>query len=151
MDAILQTGPDLTALIARIVLGAIILPHGAQKLLGWFGGFGYRGTMNFFTQNMHIPYVFGLLAILAEFVGGLGLVLGLFGRASALAVGAVMVVAVLTSHVQHGFFMNWLGSKKGEGYEFHLLALGLALIVLIAGSGAWSFDQILHAWLAGQA
>jgi len=150
MDVILQTGPDLTALIARIVLGAIILPHGAQKLLGWFGGFGYRGTMNFFTQNMHIPYVFGLLAILAEFVGGLGLVLGLFGRASALAVGAVMVVAVLTSHFQHGFFMNWLGSKKGEGYEFHLLALGLALIVLIAGSGAWSIDQLLHAWLAGQ-
>jgi putative oxidoreductase len=94
---------------------------------------------------MGIPWIFALLAIVAEFFGGLGLLVGLLGRVAAFGIGAVMAVAVLTSHLQHGFFMNWYGNQQGEGFEFHLLAIGIALAILIKGSGAWSIDRALTA------
>jgi putative oxidoreductase len=140
LKLLLQTNGGIPALIARIALGLVMFPHGAQKMLGWFGGHGFSGTMGFFTAMMHIPPLFALLAILAEFAGSLGLIVGLFGRVAAFGIASVMTVAILTVHMTNGFFMNWFGDQKGEGFEYHLLAIGLALVVMISGSGAASLD-----------
>ena len=136
------------ALVARVVLGAVMLPHGAQKLLGWFGGYGFSATMSYFTGAMHIPAPLAFLAILAESVGALLLVLGVAGRLGALAIGINMIVATLTSHLSFGFFMNWFGNRAGEGFEYHLLAVGLAAVVVLRGSGRWSVDRMLARRLA---
>ncbi|HEX8393490.1 MAG TPA: DoxX family protein [Longimicrobium sp.] len=140
---VLATPADPTATVARLALGAMILPHGLQKAFGMFGGYGFSGTMQFFTETMHIPYIFGVLAIAAELLGGLGLLVGLSGRVAAFGVGFTLLVAALTSHVQNGFFMNWFGAQKGEGVEFFLLAIALAVVVMIRGSGAWSLDRLI--------
>jgi putative oxidoreductase len=140
---VVRTGPDVGALVARVALGAVMLPHGAQKLLGWFGGYGFSGTMGFLTGDAGLPWIVALTVILAESFGALALVLGLFGRVGALGVAAVMVGAVATVHLANGFFMNWFGNQKGEGFEYHLLALGLAAVVLVKGSGALSVDRLL--------
>ncbi len=147
---LIATTDDVGPAIARLVLGIVILPHGMQKVFGAFGGPGFTGTMQFFTGTMHIPYVFGVLAVAAEFLGGLGLIFGLFGRVAAFAVAVEMIVAVLTTHLQNGFFMNWFGAQKGEGFEYHLLMVGLALIVMLKGSGAISLDRALSGRLASQ-
>lgn len=139
----LKTDNDLAATIARLALGVMILPHGLQKTLGWLGGYGFSGTMQFFTETMGIPWIFALAAILAESVGGLMLILGLGARLASALVGITLFVAALTSHVQHGFFMNWFGQQKGEGIEFFILALGLALIVILKGAGKFSVDRTL--------
>jgi putative oxidoreductase len=143
LRALVRTENDPGALIARVVLGAVMLPHGAQKLLGWFGGYGFSGTMDFFTQSLGIPALLAFLVIVAESFGALALITGLLGRVAAFGVGAVMVGAVLMSHLRNGFFMNWYGNQAGEGFEYHLLALGLALVVLVRGSGALSVDRVL--------
>ncbi|MBS0663606.1 MAG: DoxX family protein [Verrucomicrobia bacterium] len=140
---LLQTNDSAAPLLARLTLGLVLFPHGAQKALGWFGGYGYSGTMGFFTGTMHIPALFAFLAIAAEFAGSIGLILGLGGRVAALGIAAVMVVAVQSVHLANGFFMNWAGNQKGEGFEYHLLVLGLALIVMIYGSGKYSLDARL--------
>lgn len=141
---LLATEQDYGTLVSRIALAAVIFPHGAQKVLGWFGGYGLSGTMGFFTQQMGIPAPLAALAIAAEFLGPLGLVFGLFGRVAAFGVMVTMAVAALTVHLSNGFFMNWFGAQKGEGVEFFILAIGLAMSVIIKGSGALSFDR----WLA---
>lgn len=144
-EILLKTSHSSAPLIARVILGLVMFPHGAQKMLGWFGGHGFSATMNFFTGTMQIPAAFAFLAILAEFAGALGLIVGLFSRVAALGIASVMAVAILISHAAHGFFMNWSGSQGGEGFEYHLLALGLALIVMIHGGGKASLDSlILH-------
>lgn len=140
LQLLFKTNNHTAPLIARVVLGFIMFPHGAQKMLGWFGGYGFTGTMGFFTGTMQIPAAFAFLAILAEFAGSLGLVVGLFSRVAAFGIASVMTVAVLTSHAANGFFMNWYGTQKGEGFEYHLLAIGLALIVMIHGGGKASLD-----------
>lgn len=140
---IISTQNDISALVARLILGLVMFPHGAQKMLGWFGGYGFTGTMGFFTEQMGIPTLFAFLAILAEFAGSLGLITGLLSRVAAFGIASVMVVAILTSHLSNGFFMNWYGNQKGEGYEYHLLAIGLAIVVMIKGSGAFSLDKKL--------
>src|SRR5262249_39572438 len=132
-------------------LGLVIFPHGAQKVLGWFGGYGYHGTMQFMTQGAHIPAFFAFLAIVAEFAGAIGLVLGLLGRVAALGIGVVMVVAVAVAHLHSGFFMNWAGNKQGEGFEYHILAFAMALAVMIRGSGALSIDRVLTRRLEARA
>lgn len=129
--------------IARVLLGIVMFAHGLQKVLGWFGGNGFSATMGFFTQRGHIPAPLAFLAIMAEFCGGLGLILGLLGRVAAFGILCNMVVAIATVHLPNGFFMNWSGQKKGEGFEYHLLAVGLALAVVIGGSGALSLDRLL--------
>jgi putative oxidoreductase len=139
----IATGDDRAALVARLALGAVIFPHGAQKVLGWFGGYGLSGTLDMFTHNMGIPLFFAILAIAAEFLGSIGLIVGFLGRVAALGVASVMTVAIFMVHAPNGFFMNWSGSQKGEGFEFHLLALGLAASVMIRGSGALSLDRLL--------
>ena len=127
----------------RLALGVTFFAHGAQKMLGWFGGYGFAGTMGFFTQQMHIPAVFAFLAICAEFFGGLGLIVGLLSRVAAFGIICNMLVAISTVHVHNGFFMNWTGQQKGEGFEYHVLALALLLIVLVKGAGALSVDRAL--------
>lgn len=138
-----NTAPGWAGTIARITLGLVLLPHGSQKMLGLFGGYGFKGTMGFFTGNLHLPYVVGLLVIITEFFGSLSLILGIGGRFWSLAMVVLMLGIIFTSHMANGFFMNWFGSQPGEGYEFHLLAIGLALVVAVGGSGNWSVDRLL--------
>lgn len=140
---LLATSREWTPLVLRLSLGAMIFPHGAQKLLGWFGGFGFTGTMGFFTDTMGLPYVLGLLAIVAEFFGGIALLAGALTRVAAFGVGTTMLVAALTSHVQHGFFMNWFGAQEGEGVEFFVLAVGIAAALVASGGGRYSVDRAL--------
>jgi putative oxidoreductase len=141
---LLQTDNDTMLFVLRLMLGLVILPHGAQKLLGWFGGYGYRGTMGYFG-GLGIPALFGFLAIMAEFFGGLALLAGLFGRVAALGVGVTMLTAAMMVHVQNGFFMNWFGNQKGEGVEYFLLGIAVSVAVVLGGSGAWSVDRLLSA------
>lgn len=133
--------PVLTML--RLVLGIVFFFHGAQKMLGWFGGYGFSGTMNFFTHDMGIPAVFAFLAIAAEFFGSLGLILGLLARVAASGIIVNMVVAIALVHHANGFFMNWYGNQKGEGYEYHLLTIAVALAIVIRGAGAFSIDRMI--------
>jgi len=147
---LLESKNDISATILRITLGLVIFPHGAQKLLGWFGGFGFSGTMHHFTENMGIPYIFALLAILAESFGALGLIVGLGTRVAALGIGATIGVAALMVHAQHGFFMNWFGKQAGEGFEYHLLVVGIALALVISGGGKWSLDRLLSKTQQGE-
>jgi putative oxidoreductase len=134
-------------MLPRIALGLVMFPHGAQKLLGWFGGYGYAGTMGFFTGTLHIPAPIALLVILGESIGALMLVLGLGTRLSAIGISAIMLGAVATSHASHGFFMNWAGSQAGEGFEYHLLALALAVPLVLWGGGRYALDTALRARL----
>jgi putative oxidoreductase len=141
---LLATPNDSTLTIMRLVLGVTFFMHGAQKMLGWFGGYGFQGTMGFFTQQMGIPAPLAFLAICAEFFGGLGLILGLLSRIAALGITVNMLVAIAKVHSGNGFFMNWSGQQKGEGFEYHLLAIALAVVVMIKGSGAFSIDRAIE-------
>jgi putative oxidoreductase len=141
MKFLLKTTDSFAPTLARLTLGVVFFPHGAQKVLGWFGGYGFSGTMNFFTQQLHIPTIFAALAIAAEFFGSLGLITGFLSRIAAFGIATTMVVAIAMIHHANGFFMNWYGNQKGEGFEYHLLAIGLALIVMIYGAGKFSLDK----------
>lgn len=138
---LLHTENDYGALCVRLALGIVMFPHGAQKVFGWFGGHGFAGTMGFFTDVMGIPYILALLVVLAEFLGALGLIVGALTRIAALGIGSVMLGAIVLVHLPHGFFMNWSGNQAGEGYEYHLLAIGMSLALMIRGAGALSFDR----------
>ncbi|HMV30619.1 MAG: DoxX family protein [Gemmatimonadales bacterium] len=140
---LIQTDADPVATLLRLTLGIVIFPHGAQKALGLFGGYGFTGTMGFFTGQLHIPALFAFLAIAAEFAGSLGLISGLLTRVAAFGIFCNMLVATALVHWNVGFFMNWYGAQQGEGYEYHLLAMGLALAVMIRGGGAASADRAL--------
>ena len=140
---LMNTSDDFAFTILRLFLGVVFFAHGAQKTLGWFGGYGFTGTMGFFTQQAHIPAAFAFLAICAEFLGGIGLLLGLLGRVAAFGIACNMVVAIAMVHRHFGLFANWYGTQKGEGYEYHLLAIGIALAIMIKGSGALSIDRAL--------
>ncbi len=140
---LIATDNDVATTILRLVLGVIFFAHGAQKMLGWFGGYGFTGTMGFFTGAMHIPALFAFLAIAAEFFGGLGLIFGLLTRVASFGIFINMVVAVVLVHGQYGFFMNWTGAQKGEGFEYHLLVLAVTAFLMIRGAGAASVDRLL--------
>lgn len=139
---LLTTSDDKAVFLARIALGIVFFPHGAQKMLGWFGGSGFSGTLDAFS-GMGMPVAITVLVILGEFLGSLGLLVGLLSRIAAAGIGVIMLGAVFMVHAQNGFFMNWFGNQQGEGFEYHLLALGLVLVVLIKGSGAFSVDRAL--------
>jgi putative oxidoreductase len=140
---LMATDNDLGTTILRLVLGVIFFAHGSQKMLGWFGGYGFTGTMGFFTGTMHIPAVFAFLAIAAEFFGGIGLIFGLFTRVAALGVLCNMIVAIAMVHSRFGFWMNWTGTQKGEGFEYHLLLIAASVLLMIRGAGAASVDHLL--------
>lgn len=140
---IFATDDNTATAVLRLVLGIVFFAHGAQKMLGWFGGFGFSGTMGFFTGAMHIPAPFAFLAIAAEFFGGLGLILGFLTRIAAFGIAVNMVVAIATVHSGFGFFMNWTGAQKGEGFEYHLLVLAMTAFLMIRGAGAFSIDRVI--------
>ena len=137
------TDDNTATAILRLVLGIVFFAHGAQKMLGWFGGYGFYGTMGFFTGTMHIPAMFAFLAIAAEFFGGLGLILGFLTRIAAFGIAVNMVVAIATVHGAFGFFMNWSGAQKGEGFEYHLLVLAMTAFLMLRGAGALSVDRAI--------
>jgi putative oxidoreductase len=141
---IIGTDGDWTVAMVRIVLGVVFFAHGAQKALGWFGGTGLRSTVRIFRDNLHIPAPLAVLSVAAEFLGGLGLIVGLLSRVAALGIAIVMTVALVAVHGRFGFFMNWYGEKKGHGIEYHILVLALALAVMIRGAGALSLDEVLY-------
>ena len=143
MKTLFQTYDSWSSLVLRVMLGIVMFPHGAQKLLGWFGGFGFAGTMGFFTEQMHIPAVLAFLVILAESIGAVGLVVGFLSRVAAFGVACVMVGAIWLVHWPNGFFMNWSGKQAGEGFEYHLLVIAISLALMISGSGKWSVDRII--------
>ena len=142
MKKLLATSNDVSLTILRLVLGVVFFAHGAQKMLGWFGGFGFHGIMGFFA-HLGMPAPVAFLVIGAEFFGGLGLIIGLFTRIAALGIAANMIGAIFMVHLPNGFFMNWMGTQKGEGIEFHLLALAMAAALLLRGAGAFSLDRAL--------
>ncbi len=142
----LATTDDAVPSLARLTVGLIMLPHGAQHLLGWFGGYGFHATLAWMTTTLGFPVVLAAPAIVLEFVAPLLLLAGLGGRFAALAIIGIMLGA-LSTHVGNGFFMNWFGQLPAgqEGYEYHLLMLALAAVVLWRGSGRWSLDRRLVA------
>lgn len=143
LKALFRTSNSFSFLVLRIALGVVMFPHGAQKVLGWYGGPGYEKTIEIFTTNMHFPLLFVLLLMAAEFAGSLFLIIGFLTRVSALAIGTSMSICAYMNHLQHGFFMNWLGNQKGEGFEFHILVAGIALALVFGGAGMLSVDKKL--------
>ena len=137
------TDGDWLIAIVRIVLGVVFFAHGAQKTLGWFGGAGLQSTVRIFQEQLRIPVPLAVLAVAAEFLGGLGLILGLLSRVAALGIAVIMIVAVIGVHRKFGFFMNWYGEKQGHGVEYHILVLALTMVVIVKGGGALSLDQLL--------
>lgn len=142
LNKLMHTNPDAAPAILRLTLGTVFFAHGAQKMLGWWGGRGFSATMSGF-EHTGIPAVFAFLAIVAEFFGAIGLILGLLGRVAAFVLACVMVVAIAKVHAVNGLFMNWGGQQKGEGFEYHVLVLAITVAIMIAGSGAWSVDRVL--------
>jgi putative oxidoreductase len=136
-----QTDEDIAGLIVRLALGIVILPHGLQKLLGLFGGGGFSATMDHFVQ-IGMPALVAFLVIMGESFGALGLIVGFLTRFAAFGINLIMLGAISVHH-QNGFFMNWQGNQQGEGFEYHLLALGLGFIAMIKGGGKWSVDGAL--------
>ena len=145
LKKLMQTDDSVGLLLVRVFLGIVIFPHGAQKVLGWFGGHGFSGTMDFFTQQLGIAAPLVVLVIVAEFFGALGLIFGFLGRIGAFGVLCVMLGAIFIIHLPNGFFMDWYNAGQGEGIEYHLLAIGMSLAVLFQGSGRFSVDRALSA------
>jgi putative oxidoreductase len=142
--SLFNTNDSYANLILRIILGSVFFPHGAQKLLGWFGGYGFTASMNFFTTGAQLPWILAFLIIMTESIGSLVLIIGFFSRIAALGMTSLMLGAISLVHYKQGFFMNWFGTKKGEGFEYHLLALGISLAILISGAGKFSIDRFIH-------
>ena len=142
MNTFFQTDDRWSGLIVRVMLAVVMFPHGAQKLLGWFGGHGFEGTMGFFTQQ-GMPWLIAFLVIIGESLGAMALALGFLTRFSAASIGVIMVGAIGMVHWPHGFFMNWFGQQAGEGFEYHLLVIGMALALVVNGAGKWSIDGLI--------
>ncbi|WP_405207242.1 DoxX family protein [Aquimarina sp. LLG6339-5] len=140
---LLKTHPNIGFSIARLTLGLVIFPHGAQKLLGLFGGYGYSATMEALTTQMGLPSIVASSVIMIEFFGAISLIIGIFSRFWAISLAVMFLGIIFTAQLEHGFFMNWLGNQAGEGYEYSLLIIGLALTIIIHGSGKYSIDHLI--------
>lgn len=140
MKAFFDTDESWSGVILRVMLGIVMFPHGAQKLLGWFGGPGFAGTMAMFTDKMHIPAILAFLVIITESLGSLALIAGFLTRLAAFGITCIMVVAIAMVHWPNGLFMNWAGKQAGEGFEYHLLVIAMAVVLMIYGAGKWSID-----------
>jgi putative oxidoreductase len=138
-----QKSIDITLLITRLIVGAVVFAHGAQKLFGWFGGYGFEGSMGFFINDIGLPYIFAFLIIIAESLGMIALIAGFLSRIVSGALVLIMLGAIVTTHFQYGFFMNWEGAQPGEGFEFHLLVIALSLVTVLNGAGSYSVDHVL--------
>lgn len=142
-NKIFNTNNDWTGLITRLSIGLIIFPHGAQQMLGMFGGYGFNGTMSFLTGALHLPSLIAFLVIAIEFFGSISLVTGFASRLWSLALAVIFTGTIFMAHIHNGFFMNWYGTQKGEGYEYALLIIGLSIATLINGSGKYSIDNLV--------
>jgi putative oxidoreductase len=142
LNRLVGTDNDPAGLVTRLALGLVMFPHGAQKALGWFGGHGFSATLESFAK-LGLPPPLTILVLAAELGGSLLLIVGFLTRLAAFAIGCIMLNAILLVHGQIGFFMNWAGSQKGEGFEYHLLALGLSIALMIKGGGALSVDHAI--------
>jgi putative oxidoreductase len=140
---ILTTEPTTVATILRIVLGLVILPHGAQKILGWFGGYGFDGTVGFIASSLGVPSFIAALSPITEFFLAIALIVGLGTRFAAFAMAINMIVAA-SVHFGNGFFMNWTGAQAGEGFEYHLLTIAMSVALVISGGGKWSLDRVIN-------
>jgi len=140
---IINTGNDHSLLILRVVLGVVLMAHGLQKAFGWFGGFGWSNSINYFTGTVGIPYILGALVILIETIGAVLLIAGFAGRINAALMGIVIIGAFFQDHLANGFYMNWFGNQKGEGFEFDILFVAIATVLSLKGSGAFSIDRWL--------
>ena len=145
-----KTDHNIGMLILRITLGAVIFPHGAQKLLGWFGGYGFHGTMGYFTDQLGIPALLAFLVIIAESLGALALIAGFLTRPAAFGIGASMIGAIFMMHAANGFFMNWYGTQDGEGFEYHLLVIGMTLALIVKGTGRFAIDAFISRLLKNE-
>lgn len=141
---LLSTNPDWIPTIVRMILGIVFFAHGAQKLLGWFGGPGLKETLRTMRETLGLPAAIAFTAVIAEFFGGVGLIAGLLGRVAAVGIAVVMLAAIVMVNGRYGLFLNWLGDRKGHGYEYHLLAIALAVVIIVRGSGALSVDRMLY-------
>lgn len=144
LSKMIETKNDILPLILRITLGFVIFPHGAQKLFGWFGGQGFNGMMQWFTETMGIPYGLAFLVIMAESLGAIALIAGLFSRVMAFGIGASLAGAAVMVQAQNGFFMNWFGNQQGEGIEYSLLVIAISIALMIRGGGAYSLDYLFQ-------
>ncbi|KAB2918203.1 MAG: DoxX family protein [Bacteroidetes bacterium] len=147
MEQFFSSQNNWAGLLLRVTIAVVLFPHGAQKLLGWFGGFGFDGTMQYFTQTVKLPYIIGLLVILIEFFAPIALVLGVGSKILAAVIAILFVGIMLTSHLNFGFFMNWMGNQAGEGLEYFLLAIGASLALMLNGSGKFAIDNMIVAAL----
>ncbi len=143
MKRILATKDEWVGLVTRLTIGIIILPHGLQKLFGMFGGFGFEGTMGFLTSTVHLPWIIAFIVIMIESVGAMSLIVGFASRIWAALMIVLMIGAINVARLSNGFFMNWSGMQKGEGFEYHLLVIGLSIATLIVGSGKYSIDELI--------
>jgi putative oxidoreductase len=146
LEKFISTDDDIGILAARLTLGVVMFPHGAQKLFGLFGGGGFSGTLNYFVSS-GLPAVLAVLIILGESLGSIALIFGFFSRFMAFGIGLIMLGAIFMVHLPNGFFMNWFGKQPGEGFEYHILAVGLSLVIMIKGSGAFSIDRLIKKYL----
>ena len=137
-----KTDDSVAPLFLRLFLAFVLFPHGAQKLFGWFGGYGFEGTMQYFTATVRLPWIVGFLVILIEVFGPLALALGFAVRFWSLAIAGVMTGIILTTFTDY-FFMNWFGNQKTEGMEFFLLTIGMSLALVYSGAGRFSIDTLL--------
>ena len=140
----LSASHNLSFLFSRLAIAIVMWPHGAQQLLGWFGGFGFSGTMNYFTQTVGLPYFIAVMVIYIQFFGSLMILFGWFIKTNAILMGVIVVGMIFSGHVEHGFFMNWAGNQAGEGFEFHILLLGLCISLLLSDKQKFSIDYLLH-------
>jgi putative oxidoreductase len=147
MKCLFQTNDKFSYWVPRVILGCVMFPHGMQKLFGWFGGFGFTNTMTYFTQTAGLPWIIAFLIIMGESLGSLGLIVGFFTRLSALGLIFIMGGAITTVHIPNGFFMNWFGKNAGEGFEYHLLVIGMSIPLLISGGGKYSVDGLINKYL----
>lgn len=142
-NKIFNTNDDWTGFVIRLTLGLIMFPHGAQKMFGWFGGPGFSKEVEHLTEYMHLPWIISVMVILTEFLGSVSLIMGLASRLWSVAFGILFVNIIFIAHLENGFFMNWFGTQKGEGYEYHLLVIGLCIALGLNGSGKYSADQLI--------
>ena len=140
---LLSTDPDWTLTVIRLILGTVFLAHSAQKVLGWFGGAGLKETLRTMHEFVGLPVPLAFVAVMSEFLGGLGLIVGLLSRIAALGICVTMLSAIAMVHWRFGLFLNWFGDRKGHGFEYHLLAIGLAIAIIVGGSGALSLDRLV--------
>ena len=150
MQTLFKTDDSWAPVVLRVMLAAVMFPHGAQKLLGWFGGHGFEGTLGFFTQQMGLPWIVAVLVIIGESLGSLALAAGLLTRFTSASFIVIMLGAIAMVHWPQGFFMNWFGQQQGEGFEYHLLVIGMSAALVLTGGGAWSLDRVIARWFGAE-